>query len=75
MSTIQKADRVYDAIAASLRKFGYPSTTAAQIREVHEDLTAKRPLRHGIVGMFAKKQIDEAVELGLLSSAQEQPAP
>ena len=60
-------NQVYEAIARSLREFGYPDTTAAMVEEIHE---AKRAgegvLPHGIVGMFADSQLNEAAERGLL---------
>lgn len=57
---------VYEAIAADLRDFGYTTATADQIRDVHQSVQNGEPLPHGIIGMFAEKQIRTAIERGLL---------
>lgn len=59
--------QVYEAIAASLRQFGYPDVKASMISDTHEAMKrGEKDLPHGIVGMFAEKQIKEARERGLL---------
>lgn len=54
-----KNDPVYRAIAANLREFGYPDVTGAMVREVHESMLVGGDLPHGVVGMFAKGQLEE----------------
>ena len=63
------SDQVYEAIARNLREFGYPDVTATMIRETDEARAAGRPLSepHGIVSMFARRQLDDALEQGLIS--------
>lgn len=59
--------KVYEAIAKSLREYGYPDVTAAMVEEIHEAKRAEEAvLPHGIVGMFADSQLDDAIERGLL---------
>lgn len=64
-----KRSAVYEAIARSLREFGYPDVTPEMIDEIH---TAYREgkrdadLPYGIVGQFAQSQIEEAGEMMLL---------
>ncbi len=63
-------EQVYEAVAKSLREFGYPDATADMIKDTHVALAEGKTgsdLPHGIVGMFAEKQIGEAVELGILT--------
>jgi hypothetical protein len=52
--------RAYLAIARNLREFGYDGVSANMIRDVDEAIQAGRPLPHDIVGMFAKRQLEEA---------------
>jgi len=55
-----------EAIAKSLRDFGYRDATAVMIREVYDAwISGKRAsdLPHGIVGMFAEQQIAEHAEM------------
>jgi len=51
----------HEAIAASLREFGYPDATAAHVKAVAEwrsnGANGKPP--HGIVGKFADRQLQE----------------
>lgn len=56
---------VYEAIARSLREFGYSDVTAEIVRETDEHF-GEHP--HGIVSMFAEKQLTEARENGLLEA-------
>lgn len=52
-----------EAVARSLREFGYPDVTAPMIREVFDAWEAgKKPLPHGVVGMFAERQFDEVAD-------------
>ena len=51
-----------EAVARSLREFGYPDVTAAMIREVFDAWEAGQKLPHGIVGMFAERQFSEVAE-------------
>ncbi len=55
---------VYEVIAESIRKFGYAHVTAAMVREVDETPDSERA--HGVVSMFANKQLDDARQAGLL---------
>lgn len=50
----------YRAIARNLREFGYPDVTAAMVEDVHEALRDGEDLPHGIIGMFAKGQLEES---------------
>jgi hypothetical protein len=59
--------RVYEAIARSLRDFGYPDVIADMVRETDEAPSGEQP--HGVVSMFARRQLDEAREAGLLPSS------
>jgi hypothetical protein len=52
-----------ETVAKDLRAWGYPDVTGAMIREVLDAwLDGKRDqaLPHGIVGMFASRQFDDA---------------
>lgn len=54
-----------EAIAKSLREFGYPDTTATMIREIYDAwLSGKRgtDLPHNIIGMFAERQFEEVAD-------------
>lgn len=57
---------VYLAIARSLRDFGYDGVSRNMIQEVHEAMQSGAELPHGVVGMFARKQLLEAEEEGLI---------
>lgn len=57
---------VYAVIARNLREFGYGDVSGSMIRETHEAMLSKRALPHGVIGMFAKDQITEAQDKGLL---------
>jgi hypothetical protein len=53
----------YEAVARSLRQFGYPDATAGMIRETHEAMKrGDERMPHGIIGMFAQRQLDEVRE-------------
>jgi hypothetical protein len=56
----EQVNRIYAAIAESLRDFGYRTTNADMIREVHEAMQYGAKLPHDVIGMFAKAQLDEA---------------
>ena len=55
----------YEKIAWNLREFGYRDVSAAMIRDVHEAMGAGKKLPHGVVGMFAQNQLEEAENQGL----------
>lgn len=56
-------DRAMEAVASSLREFGYPDVTAKMIREVFDAWEkGEKNLPHGIVGMFAERQFDEVAD-------------
>lgn len=59
-----QASKVYKSIAANLREFGYPDVTADMIRETDKAIAAGAELPHGIVGMFAQRQLDDLREQG-----------
>jgi hypothetical protein len=59
-------DRIYSGIATSLRDFGYTDVTPQMVRETHEAMQKDEALPHGIVGMFASRQLEEAAEAGVI---------
>lgn len=59
-----KAARAYEAIAKSLREFGYPDASAKMVEATHKAIIAgDKKMPHGIVGMFAESQLKEALEV------------
>lgn len=53
-------ETAYEAIAKSLRQFGYPNATSKMVRETHAAMKAGRgkdDLPHGIIGMFSYAQL------------------
>jgi hypothetical protein len=66
-----KADLIH-TLTDELRKFGFPSVTETMVGEIFEvwcDGARGLNLPHGLIGMFAGRQLDdvEAKELGLLA--------
>ena len=56
--TLQTA---YETVARSLREFGYPDASADMVKATHDAMKAGNPkMPHGIVGMFAQSQLQEA---------------
>jgi hypothetical protein len=56
--------QVYEAVAASLREFGYPDAEAKMIRDTHEAMKrGDAEMPHGIVGMFAQRQLEEVKDV------------
>ena len=55
--------KVHSAIARSLREFGYSDVTPEMIAEVDAAMKSGDPLPHGIVGLFAQKQLREYDEV------------
>jgi hypothetical protein len=53
----------YAAVAGSLKEFGYPDVTTEMIREIHDAIKAEAPLPHGVIGRFARDQIEEYASL------------
>lgn len=54
---------VYETVARSLREFGYPDCAAQMIRDTHEAMKrGDETMPHGIIGMFAQRQLEEAGE-------------
>jgi hypothetical protein len=49
-----------EGIAQGLREFGYSHTTADMIRNTHNAMKAGEPIPYGIVGMFARGQLEKA---------------
>lgn len=61
-----KLQDAYEAIARSLREFGYPDVTSAMIRETHKAMKEGKEgadLPHGIVGRFASSQLEEHADV------------
>lgn len=58
-------DDAMEAVARSLREFGYPDVTALMIREIFDVWeTGKRfpHLPHGVIGAFAERQFGEVAD-------------
>jgi hypothetical protein len=56
-------DNAMEAVARSLREFGYPDVTAKMIREIFDAWDAgTKPLPHGVIGMFAERQFEEVAD-------------
>lgn len=53
----------YEAVTKSLVEFGYPDTTPAMVREIHEAMKAGKEIPHGIIGRFAEGQIKDYPEI------------
>ena len=54
-----------EAVARSLREFGYTDVTAKSVREIYDAwLAGKRfpDLPHGVIGGFAERQFDEVAD-------------
>jgi hypothetical protein len=54
-----------EAVARSLREFGYPDVTAAMIREIYDAWEAGRrfpDLPHSVIGGFAERQFEEVAD-------------
>ncbi len=60
---------VYEAIAEAMRAYGYREVTAADVREIDEGPPSEE--RQGVISMFARRQLQEARESGLLPPAPE----
>ncbi len=57
--------QVYEAVAKSLREFGYPDTTGAMIKETHDAMLEGKTgadLPHGVVSRFAEDQLKDAFD-------------
>lgn len=57
-------EQIYQAIAEAMQRFGYSDVTAATVRDVDEGTSTEIP--HGVIAMFATRQLEEARESGLL---------
>lgn len=66
-----RPDAIYEHIAKNLRDFGYPTCAAREIKDTHVAMSKGEPLPHGVIGAFAKSQIEEHVEAGLLAEVPE----
>ena len=65
MSIKLDPDIVYADIAKNLREFGYPDVTAEMVRDTHAAMKeGKDNMPHGIVGMFAQRQLKNLIEEG-----------
>ena len=53
---------IYAAIAKSLRDFGYNDVRPDQIKETHEAMIAGTEIPHGVIGLFAKGQLQECID-------------
>lgn len=59
MPKISTLTEAYEAVAQSLRDFGYPDVTATMVREAHAAMKqGERTLPHDIVGQFAQSQLE-----------------
>jgi len=56
--------QVYEAIAEAIQHFGYRDVTAEMVRDIDEGSSEELP--HGVISMFASRQLEEARETGLL---------
>jgi hypothetical protein len=59
-------DTGMEAVARSLREFGYPDVTAKMIREIYDQwVTGKRfpALPHGVIAGFAQSQFEEHADM------------
>ena len=56
--------QVYEAIAEAMQHFGYRDVTAKIVRDIDEGSSEELP--HGVISMFATRQLEEARETGLL---------
>ncbi len=54
---------VYEAIAESMRAFGYRAVTADEVRAIDEGPPDEL---QGVIAMFAHRQLEQARESGLL---------
>lgn len=64
---INKA-QVADAISRSLVEFGYPDCTPAQMTDVidaYVDGKRGHDLPHDVLGIFAERQLNDLVEIGV----------
>lgn len=53
----------FEAVARSLREFGYPDATAQMVSDTYSAMKkGDADMPHGIIGMFAERQIDEVRE-------------
>lgn len=60
------AEPVYRAIANNLQDFGYSGVTGEMIGEIRRAMDNDEELPHGVIGMFARDQIEKAKEQGFL---------
>ena len=56
--TIHTLRQIYEAVAVSLREFGYTYATADMISDTHKAMKTGGPIPHGIIGMFANETAD-----------------
>jgi len=56
--------KIYETIAEAMQRFGYRTVTAAMVRDIDEGSSTEIP--HGVISMFATRQLEEARESGLL---------
>lgn len=55
----------FEAVAKSLREFGYPDATASMVADTWAAMKAGKQssaMPHGIIGRFAERQLDEVRE-------------
>lgn len=53
---------VYEAVAKSLREFGYPDASAAMVKDTYGAMLEERTIPHGIIGKFAESQLRDVWE-------------
>lgn len=50
----------FEAVARSLREFGYPDASAKMVSDTYDAMKrGDKKLPHGVVGMFAESQLKE----------------
>lgn len=65
-------DLVYEAVAASLRDFGYPDCTSDQIKLTHGEMLAgcdEYSHTHTVIGAFARSQLGDAMRRHLVTDS------
>lgn len=57
MGRITNRRQVFEAIAQSLRDFGYAGAPADQVKDTWEAMWDDKPIPHGVIGAFAESQL------------------
>jgi hypothetical protein len=60
LKTPEAQQQAFGAVARNLREFGYPDVTPKMVAETYAAMRrGESKMPHGIVGMFAKGQLEE----------------